>query len=307
MNPSLEDGFGGAIYVTERVASEPVTLDIRNSVFRNNTTNLIDRSSGGALAALNTTVKLTNVLFEGNSSFFGGGASITNAKEGSLLSRVVFDRNTASRQGGALDTFSEGFGFTNKLRVEKTVFTGNKAAIGSAISNEAFAEGEDLGGIVVRIGGGDSELKFKDSLFTNNGPIDPTKTAQAVALVDTSDSGNPITTSEGNNFSDDRNIDFNNPTDKKGVLTGIVLDNATDSNTQLSVPAVTKGWCSARSASCIRSRRHRSSILSKTGIRTPRILRSFPAPAWRSSTACSNSRMTFSSTNWPGSWHCGSR
>lgn len=242
VNPSLEDGFGGAIYVTERVPSEPVTLDIRNSVFRNNTTNLIERSSGGALAALNTTVKLTNVLFEGNTSFFGGGASITNAKEGSLLSRVVFDRNTAERQGGGLDTFSEGFGFSNTLRVEKTVFTGNKAGItGSAISNESFAEREEIGGIVVGVGGLDSELKFKDSLFTNNGAIDPTKTVPAVALVDTSDTGNPITTSEGNNFSDDPNIDFNNLTDKKGVLTGIVLDNATASNTQLRVPAVTKG------------------------------------------------------------------
>jgi hypothetical protein len=234
-NVSIVDGFGGAIY-SQGVFGSNIFLDIRNSVFRNNSTNRIENSSGGALATIFTKkVTLENVLFEGNSSYFGGAASLTDVED-SLLTRVVFDRNKALKAGGAFDTYSE-FGFAeNSVRIEEAIFTGNKAGkLGAAIFNEAFGGDSELEpGLIVPSNGLDSKLTFKSSLFTNNGPLDlADRLADSLAVVpdistrDTSASGNPITISEGNNFSEDPTIAFTNPSDKRGVATGILFDKKT--------------------------------------------------------------------------------
>lgn len=230
---SINDGFGGAIY-SQGVFGSNIFLDIRNSVFRNNSTNRIENSSGGALATIfNKKVTLENVLFEGNSSYFGGATSLTDVEDG-LLKRVVFDRNKALKAGGAFDTYSEFAFATNSVRIEEAIFTGNKAGkLGAAIFNEAFGGGfEDLGGVLIPSpGGGNSTLTFKSSLFTNNGPLDVVDrlpdslaTVPDISTRDTSENGEPKTISEGNNFSEDPTIAFTHPTDKKGVATGIVIE-----------------------------------------------------------------------------------
>ena len=116
---------GGALFV----GGEGITNRVHDSVFEDNTAG----DHGGAIDWLASAGEVLRSNFTRNSAVYGGAIYLNNISSQSLISDVIFTRNVATENGGAIDCNSSSMGLFN------TKFLSNTAKYGGALCREADA------------------------------------------------------------------------------------------------------------------------------------------------------------------------
>jgi hypothetical protein len=152
---SAYDFGGGAIY------SQGGFVNIRNSSFANNRA---DNGAGGAIHVLQSTLTISDSLFNGNSAIGavpansqGGAIYVDGAPTGVSITNSAFNSNSAYNQGGAL--YFNLYQNSDVLAIDRSRFVGNEVTNGSTALGGAVSGGTT---------GNNAQVRITNSLFANN-------------------------------------------------------------------------------------------------------------------------------------------
>lgn len=232
--------FGGAVYMQ----NDTTFARFENCTFLNNTafTNV-----GGAINAANgTTLEVNNSSFTGNLANIGGAVSCSSNMNPVKLTNSIFERNTSFAQGGAINVFD------SQVEITSSLFDGNQndGVAGGAISNNA---GDTSRSDIVIINSTFYEnfasTGSSISQFTSENSSEATVTLQNNIFVSEEPSygieaGTPTIISNGGNISYDDSFgsELDGTNDQQNIKDNIFVDpDGGDFNLAGGSPAINNG------------------------------------------------------------------
>ena len=140
---NITEKCGGAIGFGKDGSTS--TLQITNTMFKNNTAGTDAANKGGGALWISTSggVEITNSVFDSNNGYLGG-AIYNNQKSDITISNSVFKNNTAVFNGGAIFT-----GYNEANREYGTVTINDSSFIGNVCVNRGAAIFNDAKGTVI--------------------------------------------------------------------------------------------------------------------------------------------------------------
>ena len=227
---------GGAIATGEE-ENKDITIDIKNSSFKNNTAN----DFAGAIYNYKGKLNIADSIFESNSTMYNPAGAIYNNSGDATITNTDFIGNTALGDGSTYGGSAGGaISNTGNLDVVGGKFDSNKAYLGGALYNSGnasflntvFTGNEATSSLSPKANGGAiknaSNLTLTDVTFENNKALQ----GRGGAIYNTDDEGSVATV---NIVAENNDVIFSGNTDSEG--SSAIYNNATGSGVEINLNA----------------------------------------------------------------------
>ena len=229
---------GGAISTSEE-ENKDITIDIKNSSFKNNTAN----EFAGAIYNYKGKLNIADSIFESNSTMYNPAGAIYNNGGDATITNTDFIGNTALGDGSTYGGSAGGaISNTGNLDVVGGKFDSNKAYLGGALYNNGnasfkdtlFISNEATSSLSPNANGGAiknaSNLTLTDVTFSLN-----TASGRGGAIYNTDDEGSVATV---NIVAENNDVVFSGNTDSEG--SNAIYNDATGSGVEINLNAGSK-------------------------------------------------------------------